>query len=201
MKCLYIDIASHRGLLACSDGKRIEAKMHCNESVRDNTLLTMYAEVMANAQWTHADLTHIACVTGPGGFTSLRIAVAFCNTLAAELGIPSAGIHLADVYAARAHGQSPLLWIHSTKKQEVFARVFGENREEEVQHMSLHMLLEHMPQKGYWCGELIPEHRAALLQTGLPEAVLQETDIIVPALVNEAGYDTNVLTPWYGREG
>lgn len=201
MKCLYVDIASHEGLLACSDGESLQSKRHCNGSVRDDALLALYTDVMEGAEWSHADLTHIACVTGPGGFTSLRIAVAFCNTIASELGIPSAGIHLADVYAARARGQSPLLWIHSTKKHEVFACRFGAGTGHDAQHLSLQLLLAHMPQQGYWCGELIPQHREAVQATSLPEAVLQETRAIVPALVAEAAYDTNILVPWYGRGG
>src|SRR5260221_569253 len=66
----------------------------------------------------------IACVLGPGGFTSLRVAVGLTNALAGTLDIPSCGIHLSDLYAALSM-EKDFLWLHSTKKKELFARGFG----------------------------------------------------------------------------
>ncbi len=79
---------------------------------------------MREAGWVWKDLTHLACVVGPGGFTSLRVGVSCINALSWSLKIPSAGIHLSDLYAARVPTNS-FLWLHSTKRTELFVRGFG----------------------------------------------------------------------------
>jgi hypothetical protein len=183
MRALFLDLASHpstssgqaQGLLACVTGERVTALEAVDHRVGDHELIPLFERVLSTASWGSKDLTHVACVIGPGGFTSLRVAVAFANTLAHELTIPAAGIHLSDLYAARitphpplgcargnlSHPPSPLrsfgragwereqgeasfLWLHSTKKYELFVRGFGEFVKfwPEATHVSVEGFLE-----------------------------------------------------------
>ena len=124
VKYLFLDIASHQGCIACADDMSTVASVPCTSRIADHDLIALIEQVLKQAAWSYQDLTHIACVVGPGGFTSLRVAVTFTNVLADQLGIPAAGVHLSDLYGARVP-HSQFLWLHSTKKQELFARSFG----------------------------------------------------------------------------
>lgn len=102
MRYLFLDLASHSGLLACVEDQTIKASEPVDHRIGDHELIPLFEKTLDAAGWKAADLTHIACVIGPGGFMSLRVAVAFANTLMHQLKIPIAGIHLSDLYAARA---------------------------------------------------------------------------------------------------
>ncbi|MDD5751468.1 MAG: tRNA (adenosine(37)-N6)-threonylcarbamoyltransferase complex dimerization subunit type 1 TsaB [Candidatus Peribacteraceae bacterium] len=108
MRILFIDLASHNGLLACVTEHHVVASVPLDHRVDDGELMTMLEKVLQEAGWKFADLTHVACVTGPGGFMSLRVAVALANTLVHQLKIPGTGVHLSDVYAARISPHPPL---------------------------------------------------------------------------------------------
>ena len=69
--------------------------------ISDADLIPLVEQVLKAAGWEYKDIDAVACIVGPGGFTSLRVAVAFANTLGDQLGIPVAGIHLSELYRAR----------------------------------------------------------------------------------------------------
>lgn len=60
-------------------------------------LLPVIDSVLRRAAFKKNILSGIAVISGPGGFTSLRIGVAAANALAYAWGVPVAGVHLADV--------------------------------------------------------------------------------------------------------
>ncbi len=74
-----------------------------------------------------ADLTGIACITGPGSFTGIRMSLAHAQGMACTLDIPMAGI---SYFQALALGPGPLLsgslWIliHSRRNQ-VYGQCFS----------------------------------------------------------------------------
>ena len=148
MRTLFLDLASHAGFLACLTTKEVLVSRDIDHRIGDHELVPLIKGLLQEAQWNYDDVTHIACVVGPGGFTSLRVAVAYVNAFAWGLKIPVAGVHLSDLYAARPSPPSPLpagrgekgerafLWLHSTKKHsitpsglrgagELFIRGFG----------------------------------------------------------------------------
>ena len=98
---LFIDLASNHGTLACVAEDRTVALHSIDHRIGDHELIPVLEALLKKAKWQYTDLTHIACVTGPGGFTSLRSGVTLANTLSDQLQIPLCGIHLSDVYAAR----------------------------------------------------------------------------------------------------
>src|SRR3989338_1021714 len=120
MNVLFLDIASHQGLIACVSDDAVIESMPVDHRIDDAQLIPTIESTLKKAKWDFRDLTNIACVVGPGGFTSLRVAVAAANTIADQLQIPAVGIHLSDVYAARCNGEQ-CIWFHSTKKDFLFA--------------------------------------------------------------------------------
>lgn len=161
------------------------------------------AEASAKAGWTYADLTHIACVTGPGGFTSLRTGIAFSNVLIDQLGIPAAGIHLSDLYAARSHSPRPtppsFLWLHSTRIDQCFIRGFGTYAEQwnDPTLIDVGELASMIPDGALWTGELIPQHREKL--PNIVPMEIKPLAEILPGFLATLAFEKKPLLPWYGR--
>jgi tRNA threonylcarbamoyladenosine biosynthesis protein TsaB len=209
MRTLFLDVASHSGLLACIDDAHIVVERSVDHRIADHELLPILRELMEKAGWSYADLQHIACVVGPGGFTSLRVGVTFANTLAWAQKIPAAGIHLSDLYAARAAAAQStadtpsFLWLHSTKKHELFVRGFGDLAEwwPTPTHTTTENFCSAHPQAFSWVGELIPEHQTMVAEMGGTTAPTKSLSDILPAFLNTLDYESTLLSPWYGREG
>lgn len=207
MRILYLDLASHDGLLACVTDEAVAASAPVSHRIDDAALMPLVEGALANAGWSHRDLTQIACVIGPGGFTSLRVAVALANVLSHELKIPSCGIHLSDVYQFRVTGfglRDPVtcnsqlangLWLHSTKKHELFVR----KAREEPQCETIDELRNMLTNGIQWTGELIPEHRKIIDESGAKEVPLRSLEKILPEFLKQQTYKKQILTPWYGR--
>ena len=158
----------------------------------------MLEELLKKAGWDSPD--RVACVVGPGGFTSLRVAVSLVNAIAWAKKIPSAGIHLSDLCRARCPNRDAL-WIHSTKKEEVFVRGFGSFLETwpQPQHMALGDFLSYLPDSVAWVGELIPEHRTEIDKRGGKPALVRDLSATLPSFLNQQSYVEEQLEPWYGR--
>ena len=201
MRTLFLDLASHQGLLACAE-EDIVRSVPFDHRIGDQGLLPVLQELLKKSEWDVKDLTHVACVVGPGGFTSLRVAVALANTLMHQLKIPGAGIHLSDLYRARSNKED-VLWLHSTKKKELFVRGFGTFSSLWPQsiHLPLEDFLAQLPQGTQWMGELIPEHRTLCDQKGVKEAALRALDDALPIFLAAQSFATKLLEPWYGRGG
>src|SRR5688572_15862223 len=124
MHTLFLDVASNSGSLALIQDDHVLSFRAMDHRISDRDLIPLVEEELKKAGLGYADLTHLACVIGPGGFTSLRVGIAFANALAWDKKIPLAGIHMSDLYSARV-SEKDFLWLHSTKKQEIFIRGFG----------------------------------------------------------------------------
>lgn len=220
MNALFIDLASHgsstltasSGLLACASEKATVAVSAIDHRIDDRELIAQVEDLLSRADWKYQDLTQIACVIGPGGFTSLRVAVALANTLSSQLKIPSAGIHLSDLYHARIsdvrHQTSDskesdicnlksnvsFVWLHSTKKNELFIRDFTKDFSEPTL-ITISQLRE--LKGGDWTGELILEHQAII--PGWKAIELKKLEVVLPAFLASREYNQQILLPWYGR--
>lgn len=197
MHCLFFDIASHNAIFAIVSNDSVIALRSVEGVVSDDTLPTHIEETLKEASLSYEDITHIACVKGPGGFTSLRVAVTFANVLANQLDVPLAGVHLAELYAPRV-SNADAIWIHSTKRQEVFVQ--GTAQWPEPTHISLEDALAGVAGVSEWYGELIPDHKKAIEHIGLREAALLPAQEVLPKIISSLSYGKKQLRPWYGRE-
>lgn len=200
MRTFFIDLASHAGLLACTEDARVCAATPIDHRISDADLVPLFERLLDEAAWERHSIERIACVSGPGGFTSLRVAAAFTNALAYALDVPVAPIHLSDLRAARTT-ERDFVWLHSTKKTQLFARGFGAlaERYPEPTLVDLPAFASALPQAVSWVGELIAEHEEALKSSLAKHADERDVLVILPAFLAHLSYAKNTLEPWYGR--
>ncbi len=190
--------------------RKVLAIEHMDQRIGDQELLPRLETLLRVSGCGFQDLTHIACIIGPGGFMSLRVAVALANTLADQLHIPIAGIHLSDMYGGRfrvpGSGFRDCVWLHSTKKQELFVRGFGDVAKvwPEATHVILEDFLNILRRDAplarlLWVGELIPEHREVIEKLGMQECKPLPLEDILPVFLSAQTYKQQILEPWYGR--
>ena len=190
--------------------KSVISAEHIDQRLGDQELMSRVEKTLQIANCKLQDLTQIACVIGPGGFMSLRVAVALANTLSDQLKIPIAGIHLSEVYEERLQIANcklqSCLWLHSTKKQELFVRGFGEAAKiwSEATHVILEDFLNILRRDAplarlLWVGELIPEQRDAIEALGMQECTPCPIEEILPGFLAGQEYKKQILEPWYGR--
>lgn len=216
----FLDIASKNGTLACVTPERVVAMHTVDTKIGDADLPRLIEAVWMQAGWKPKDMTHVACCTGPGGFMSLRVGVSSANALAWGLGLPSCGIHLSDLYEARrmpsprpsgtplptngrgAVGEG-ILWLHSTKKEELFVRGFGSHQSAfpQPEHVTVSALEARLPDDILFMGELLPEHEAWLQTKGGTRSELHPLNHVLPSFLSVRTYERQTLMPWYGREG
>ena len=195
MQLLFIDIASNNAVIACVSENAVIAHHAVDSRIGDHELIPLIETLLKEAKWSYDDLTHIACVTGPGGFTSLRVGVTCANVLADQLKIPSEGIHLSDLYAARTENKDAL-WLHSTKKDSLFIKGDSWN---EPTHVTIDELTSKKISSTHFMGELIPEHKTLVADMRLQEESLRGREEILPGFLDGLSYDATLIYPWYGR--
>lgn len=93
------------------------------------------------------------------------------------------------------------LWLHSTKKNELFIRSFGDFAKKfpEPQCITLDELKKVIKEGSQWMGELIPEHRKIVDEAGAQEASLVPIAEVLPSFLKKQTYVKQILQPWYGR--
>jgi len=202
---VFLNLASHYGMIACVTEKSIVAQLTLHPKTNDHDLQEAYEQVLRQAQWDAEDITQLACVTGPGGFMSLRMAAAFTNALMFALHIPATGIHLSDLLHAQSFDCHPERgegwWLHSTKKDLIFIRGFGrfasvKPNAECIPVSDLDTLL-HAGDR--YAGELLLEHHALIETKGLIDAQMRHMDDVLPAFLHQLHYSDKQIEPWYGR--
>lgn len=201
MICLFFDIASHRATFAVVSEGTVRALKEVDAVVRDDELPALVEDTLHEAGISFKDLTNIACVAGPGGFTSLRVAVTYANVLADQLEVPVSGVNLSDLYSARCPSEDAV-WIHSTKKQEVFVRGVSKESDHwswpDPVHLSLEEAFESIT-SSMWCGELIDDHAQEAVKNGMEEVSVAPLPEVLPSFLDNLKYEKKQLAPWYGR--
>jgi tRNA A37 threonylcarbamoyladenosine modification protein TsaB len=214
-------LAEHETLSEAERSRRVSASktqsiVFADHRVPDDQLLPTVERALTQANWTDRDLTHIACVTGPGGFTSLRVAVTLANTFADQLALPVVGVHLSDLYESRVTSHElrenktletrdlcsrNFVWLHSTKKTHLFICGFGEHAFlwPDPVLISVEDLAAQLPEGSSIIGEILPEHREAIAGKHPEYPVIAPIPEILPAFLANLPYTQSALTPWYGR--
>ncbi|MCK5019921.1 MAG: hypothetical protein KAS32_22895 [Candidatus Peribacteraceae bacterium] len=199
MNTLFFNIVSHKTLIAVISNDKVLALKEGDERISDDKVIPEVKKVLDDAEIDFPNLNKVACIIGPGGFTSLRIAVAFVNTLCDQLGIPSAPVHLSDFVLSQA-SDSPEIWIHSTKKDLLFIKG---NKWKEPTLISLEDLKSFLSSSdsSIWTGELIDDHISIFEEFGWKQAGQKSVNDFLSSFVSNLKYDDQLLLPWYGREG
>lgn len=213
VRILSLNFASHGSVpLATGDGHiavcsetDVLAWSDADHRMGDHEVTPLLEKTLKDAGLAYSDLTHIACVTGPGGFTSIRSGVTMANVMSHELKIPLAGIHLSDLYVARAslyplpkgEGQGKSrFWLHSTKKEQLFVRG-GSIAEPTL--MNIGDLLALLKKGDEWMGELIDVQKSAVEALGVTATTITPLQEVLPGFLGKQKYEMQSLEPWYGR--
>ena len=109
---------------ALHDGEQIVAS-RSDEIGRGHAeyLMPMLEELLAEHQTEWSDIKRIACTTGPGSFTGLRVGLATARGLALALNCPCVGV---TVFEAFRFGETTsLAVVIDAKRDQVWIQVFG----------------------------------------------------------------------------
>jgi tRNA threonylcarbamoyladenosine biosynthesis protein TsaB len=86
---LAIDAATYRGTAAIVDGDRVLAETETQmRGVHEERLMPAVAAVLRDAGVDCADLGGVVCGSGPGSFTSLRIAASIAKGIVTAVEVP-----------------------------------------------------------------------------------------------------------------
>lgn len=204
MRTLFFDVASHQKTIALVDDVKAHTQVladHTDEAA----LLPAIEKLLKDNGQTFETLDRLATITGPGGFMSLRTGIALMNALQWQLKIPMAGIHLSDLWAARAgSGErvagSNFLWIHSTKKEMFFISGFGTFKKlwSEAELITLADLQKKINISTSFVGEMLSEQKEKLpFLTEISD--IRSIAEVLPAVIEAATFEKRPLLPWYGR--
>ena len=203
VKILSINLASHQGHIAICSETAVLAWNDADHRLADNEVTPLIEQTLKTAGLAYPDLTHMACVVGPGGFTSIRSGVTIANVMSHELKIPLAGIHLSDLYFNRISAevrvpplQGNIWWLHSTKKEQLFVRGASVT---EPTLMGIAELLVLLKKGDEWMGELIESQESAVKDLGVSPAELKPIQEVLPSFLAKQSYSAALLEPWYGR--
>jgi tRNA threonylcarbamoyladenosine biosynthesis protein TsaB len=97
-----------------------------------NSLISDIAAVLAEAALTLKDVTVLACASGPGSFTGLRIGIATLKALSATLKIPCIGIPTLEAVAHAAGPSAATVALLPAGRGELFSQLFAVSSAGEV---------------------------------------------------------------------
>lgn len=103
LKILAIDSSARSASAAVSDGEHLLSEVFVNNGfTHSKTLMNVAADALNFSSLTVDDIDLIACVTGPGSFTGIRIGVACAKGIAFPNNIPCVGISTLEAMAYNA---------------------------------------------------------------------------------------------------
>ncbi|MEK7137582.1 MAG: hypothetical protein AAB853_04850 [Patescibacteria group bacterium] len=215
MHILFLDTASAEpSLLLSTEEKILVRKMLPKQG--ESHITRYLEEALKEVGWRYEDLTHIACIAGPGGFVSVRVGITMANVLSHFLGTSLAGVHLSELWEARVSSPYSLpvgegfYWLHSTRRTQLFIRNLCPSGRSACHPQSdilkysepvLIDLEEAATLEGAYVGELIEEHRKALPGcTPVSPSSIKALEEVLPSFLSKLSYKQEQLLPWYGRE-
>lgn len=197
MTTLFLDLASHEQRMCVVDDAAVLAERLITDHRDEGVLLKALDEALKAGEIARDQIGRIACVTGPGGFTTIRVGIAFANAMSYVLRVPICGIHLSDLWAARCMEQD-FVWVHSTRKTQMFVRGFGAYKKEWPEAELVEMAGCELRAASF-VGELLPEHEDVLQKKGWARTDTKPLVDILPSFLAAQTYDRSQLLPWYGR--
>ena len=129
MKVLGLDTA----LQTCSaailvDGVETSRRVAPMEKGHAEHLAPLIAETLSAAGLAFSDIDRVGVVVGPGGFTGVRVGLAFARGLALGTGIAVIGVQSLSVLAAQARmtiSETPVAAVIDARRGELYAALYG----------------------------------------------------------------------------
>lgn len=129
MRLLAIDTALDACSVAVHDGSGDVLRLTSASEVlgrgHAERLMSMIAEVMAEASLPFAALDRIAVTVGPGSFTGLRVGLSAARGIALVVGAPAVGIGTLAALAAGIAADEPVRAVLAAKGAEIYAQGFA----------------------------------------------------------------------------
>ena len=131
MKILAFDTSGNTVTAALASEETILCEQSVNNTQNHSvTLMPMVKQLLDRADMPVSDLTHIACVSGPGSFTGLRIGAATAKALAYALDIPVIAVPTLDSLAYNVFdSQSIIVPIMDARRRQVYTAFYEWNTE------------------------------------------------------------------------
>jgi tRNA threonylcarbamoyladenosine biosynthesis protein TsaB len=142
---LVMEASTASASVALLQAGRVVAEMEVAMRGHDGErLMPGVVQLLASAGVTTAALDRIGCGTGPGGFTSLRIAAAIGKGLAESLGVPLWGASSLALLAAgeAAAGATDVVAILDALRGEWYAQRFQRGADGAVTAVGRHALVD-----------------------------------------------------------
>ena len=137
MNVLAIDTSAHLCAAAVLDtvaGKVVGQSVHDIGRGHSEKLMDVIGEALAAARLDYSSIGRIACSTGPGSFTGVRVGLATARGIALGLNVPVVGIGALEASCAQARhilsvssgatDKPDILALIDAKRGEVFAQFF-----------------------------------------------------------------------------
>ncbi|TBR21015.1 tRNA (adenosine(37)-N6)-threonylcarbamoyltransferase complex dimerization subunit type 1 TsaB [bacterium] len=122
---LAVDTAGDGVSLALSDGKKTWS-LRRQTKAADEALWPALDSLLKKAKARLSDLKGVACVTGPGRFTAVRIGVTFADSLARARGLPVVGLTRFEAFAPRLKTPGRFGLVVPTFREESYLQLWTE---------------------------------------------------------------------------
>ena len=127
-----IVLAIDTALQACSsaivrDGVCLAKQFTPLEKGHAEWLAPMAAEVFAEAGLAPKDLDRVGVVVGPGGFTGLRVGLAFARALTLGTGAKAVGVNSLQALAHMLNGKGLRATVIDARRGQVYSALYDDN--------------------------------------------------------------------------
>ena len=129
MDILAIDTTGRAVTAALARDDSILGEVFINSTQNHSiTLMPMIKQLLDSVSMSASELTHIACASGPGSFTGLRIGAATAKALAYTLNIPIVAVPTLDALAYNIFdAQSIIAPVMDARRQQVYTALYTRN--------------------------------------------------------------------------
>ena len=172
MKILGIDTTGQTASAALVEYDKLIAEFTLNYKLtHSQTIMPMIAEIMERTETDKADIDYIACASGPGSFTGLRIGAATAKGLALSMGKPLVAVPTLDALAYNVFEAGKFICpIMDARRNQVYA-AFYEWEDGKLERLTDYMaesieniidLAEQFGGEAIFLGDGVPVHRERL---------------------------------------
>ncbi len=137
------DTCMIRGVIAIARGRQLLAETYF-EAAKGHSgwLMPEMDEALVTARVSRAEVTHVACGTGPGTFTGVKVGIACAKAVSMGLGVPVVGMPTLDLLAHAAPGiDRDILAVMDARRGQLYAAAFRPT-DETLERLTDYMCVE-----------------------------------------------------------